>query len=112
RKILYNKILRERFGYDSLKDQQFEIIDAIITDKRDVCAILTTSFGKSMCYQLPFLITNLTVIVVSPLLSLMKDQKSALENLNIPVSCLDSNCKNKNAIKKEILDGKNQIVFM
>ena len=52
----YNAILKKYYGYDTLKTEQFKIINTILNRKRDACAILATGFGKSICYQLPFLI--------------------------------------------------------
>ena len=49
----YNAILKKYYGYDSLKTEQYKIIDTVLNKKRDVCAILATGFGKSICYQLP-----------------------------------------------------------
>ena len=56
RRNSYEKLLKNYYGYDKLKDKQFKIIDNIIHKKRDIVAILATGFGKSICYQLPFLI--------------------------------------------------------
>ena len=112
RRNSYEKLLKNYYGYDKLKDKQFKIIDNIIHKKRDIVAILATGFGKSICYQLPFLITNKNVIVISPLLSLMEDQYNDLESRNIPVCCLNSNNSNKNKDIFEILKGENKIIFM
>lgn len=108
----YNKILFDFFGFKSLKNKQYEIIDKVVNDKKDVCAVLATGFGKSICYQLPFLITNKCVIIISPLLSLMGDQKIKLDKLNIPVCCLNSECSDKMDIINDIFDGNNKIIFM
>ena len=63
-----NSILKKYFKYDNLKDKQEEIIKNIILGN-DTIGILSTGYGKSICYQLPFLLTKKTVIVISPLLS-------------------------------------------
>ena len=73
------KILKEYYGYDALKDSQYEIIESCL-NKNDTIGLLPTSYGKSICYQLPYLITKQNVIVVSPLISLMQDQKQDLES--------------------------------
>ena len=65
-----NKILYEYFGYEKLKDKQEEIVNSII-NKNDTIGILATGYGKSICYQLPYLITKKSVLVISPLISLM-----------------------------------------
>jgi RecQ family ATP-dependent DNA helicase len=108
----YNQYLKKYFGYNKLKDKQYEIIYNIIELKKDVCAILPTGYGKSVCYQLPFLILNKTVFVVSPLISLMKDQMESMQKLNIPVACLNSSIMNKNKIKTNLLNGNHMIVYI
>lgn len=108
----YNKILKKYFGYESLKPQQYEIIDKVINDKNDVLGVLCTSFGKSMCFQLPYLITNKNVIVISPLISLMKDQQNDMEKLGIPSVVFNTTNKNKSEDKMEILNGSNKIIYI
>jgi len=112
RQQLYEKILYKYFKYETLKREQFYIIDNIIHKKNDVCAILATGYGKSLCYQLPFLITNKSVIIISPLLALMTDQYNYLKEMNIPVCCLNSNNSNKFNDINDILAGNNKIIFM
>ncbi len=107
----YNRILKESFGYNKLKDKQADIIYNVIEKKKDVCGILTTGFGKSICYQLPLLITNKSVLVVSPLIALMEDQKISLEEKEIPVCCFNGNNWNKDKDKREILSGKHKIIY-
>ena len=60
---------------------QQKIIYNIVHKRRDVLAVLATGFGKSICYQLPFLLSNKAVIVISPLISLMDDQIKQLNEL-------------------------------
>ncbi len=110
----YNKMLKKYWGYDSLKPTQFEIIKKMLVNKKDVCAILATGFGKSVCYQLPCLISGKSVIVVSPLIALMHEQGLEMENKKIPVAVFnsESSSKHKNELKKEILKGNNKIIYM
>ena len=77
----YDKILKKNYGYDHLKKEQFEIINNIVNNKKDILGILATGFGKSICYQMPYLITKKSVIVVSPLIALMTDQMEELKKL-------------------------------
>ena len=75
-------------------------------EKKDTMGILPTGYGKSVCYQLPYLLNpNKVVIVISPLISLMEDQKDKLQKLNIPVECFHSNKtkKQKQIIKNDLL---------
>lgn len=105
-------LLKTHFGYSHLKPVQYQIIDAIINHSRDVAAFLATGYGKSLCFQLPYLLTTKSVIVISPLISLMEDQQKQLEEIGIKSCCLNSSCQNKASVKKEILDGLNQIIYI
>ena len=90
----------------TIKDIQYQIIKSILA-KEDVLAILPTGYGKSVCYQMPFLLAqNKIVLVISPLISLMEDQKDKLTKMNIPVACFHSgvNNKKKSEIKNDIID--------
>jgi RecQ family ATP-dependent DNA helicase len=89
----------------TIKPLQYEIVKSII-EKKDTMGILPTGYGKSVCYQLPYLLNpNKVVIVISPLISLMEDQKDKLQKLNIPVECFHSNKtkKQKQLIKNDLL---------
>jgi ATP-dependent DNA helicase RecQ len=110
----YNKILKKYWGYDSLKDTQFNIIKKVINEKKDVLAILATGYGKSICYQLPYLITNRNVIVISPLIALMQDQSEEMKKRNIDIAIFnsDTNYKLKNKYKDEILEGNHKLIYM
>ena len=109
----YNKILNKNYGYDALKPEQFNIINLTINEKKDILGILATGFGKSICYQMPYLITKKCVIVVSPLIALMADQEQELKKLKIPVCVLNSNCKNKEEIINDILENdNNRIIYI
>jgi len=72
--------LREVFGFDAFRPGQREVIDAVLGG-RDCIAVMPTGAGKSLTYQLPARILDGTVLVVSPLISLMKDQVDALQEL-------------------------------
>jgi len=107
----YNKKLKKVFGFKELKSKQFEIIYNLIEKKNDVFGILTTGYGKSICYQLPLYLAKKSILVVSPLIALMEDQKISLEEKGISVCCLNSTNKNKKKDQKEILLGDMRIIY-
>lgn len=106
----YDKILKKYFGYDALKDLQFDIIQNVI-DGNDTISLLPTSYGKSICYQMPYLITGKCVIVISPLISLMSDQVRELRENDIDAICLNSGNKKKASDINEINKGSNKIIY-
>jgi ATP-dependent DNA helicase RecQ len=73
-------VLADVFGFDTFRPGQREVIDAVL-EGRDCIAVMPTGAGKSLTYQLPARILDGTVLVVSPLISLMKDQVDALSEL-------------------------------
>ncbi len=82
-------ILREVFGYSEFRPGQREVIDAVLAG-RDCIALMPTGAGKSLTYQLPARLLNGTVLVISPLISLMKDQVDAVAALGFRVAAINS----------------------
>lgn len=81
--------LKQYFGYDSLRGGQEPLMDALLAG-RDVLGVMPTGAGKSLCYQLPALLLPGLTLVISPLISLMKDQVAALNSAGIPSAFLRS----------------------
>jgi len=82
-------VLQETFGFASFRENQQEIIQATL-DKRDVFAVMPTGGGKSLCYQLPAILLDGVCIVISPLISLMKDQVDNAAALGIRAAFINS----------------------
>ena len=82
-------VLRRVFGYTSFRGGQEQLIDGVL-DGRDVFGIMPTGGGKSLCYQIPALLMEGVTLVVSPLISLMRDQVMALKNAGVAAAYVNS----------------------
>ncbi|PZE19817.1 DNA helicase RecQ [Paenibacillus xerothermodurans] len=82
-------LLKTYYGYNSFRDGQKKVIASVVS-QRDTLGIMPTGGGKSICYQIPALLLNGTTIVVSPLISLMKDQVDGLDSIGIPATYINS----------------------
>lgn len=105
--------LKKYFGYDNYRPGQLDIISSIVS-KKDTLAILPTGGGKSICFQIPALNFSGVTLVVSPLISLMKDQVDSLMRKNISATFLNSTLSREeiNRRTKDILDGKIKLIYI
>ena len=108
--------LRKYFGFDSFKGSQEQIINNVLNGNNSF-VIMPTGGGKSMCYQLPALLSNGTAIVVSPLIALMKNQVDSIRNVSDEESIahfLNSSLSKAEIakVKEDIQDGKTKLLYV
>jgi ATP-dependent DNA helicase RecQ len=112
RRNTISKLLRNVFGMERLRDGQQHVIDSVL-DGKDTLALMPTGSGKSLCYQIPAKMLNGTTVVVSPLISLMKDQLEKLEAMGIRAAQLNStlSAEEEREALEGIRDRSHEIVF-
>ncbi len=110
------KALKFHFGFDSFKGNQLEIISSLL-DGNDVFVLMPTGGGKSLCYQLPALMSEGTAVVISPLIALMKNQVDAMRNFSEDdgVAHFLNSSLNKAAIEKvkaDVMSGRTKLLYV
>ncbi len=105
--------LDEVFGFHAFRPNQEEIIRAIL-DRRDIFAVMPTGGGKSLCYQLPSHLLGGTCIVISPLISLMKDQVDAVRDNGIHAEYFNSSLNNlqRSAVLRRLSSGELDLLYV
>jgi ATP-dependent DNA helicase RecQ len=112
-KASISSLLKKHFGYSSFRENQEEIIHSILQGK-DVVALMPTGGGKSICFQLPAIHMEKCALVISPLISLMKDQVDALKALGLKAAFLNSsqNEQNRSQVIHQLNDGELQFIYV
>jgi ATP-dependent DNA helicase RecQ len=107
------RLVKQIWGYDSLRPLQIEAVRASL-DGRDSLVVLPTGGGKSLCYQIPPLVEKRTDIVVSPLISLMKDQVDGLNLVGYPAAAVHSGMKpgDQGKVLRKALAGEFRLLFV
>ena len=111
--MLIYKTLKNYFGYDEFRKGQEDLIKGSL-EGRDVLGVMPTGGGKSLCYQLPAILMDGITIVISPLISLMKDQVDSLKEMGIPGTYINSTLSQGEFTLrvKEIKENKYKIVYI
>ena len=115
-RVAIRRALKENFGFEKFKGNQEEIIAELI-DGNDVFVLMPTGGGKSLCYQLPALMSEGTAIVISPLIALMKNQVDAMRNYGEDdgVAHFLNSSLNKgqsDLVKADVLSGKTKLLYV
>lgn len=106
-------VLRERFGYSDFRPPQIRAIEAALSG-RDALVVLPTGGGKSLCYQVPALVRGGLTVVISPLISLMKDQVEALERRGVAAAFINSTLGASASSERmaRVRDGSLQLLYL
>lgn len=102
--------LKSKFGLTSFRPMQWDIIRTVMDEKKDVCAVMATGYGKSLCFQFPAVFMKSMTLVVSPLIALMEAQVLGLTSKGIS-ACMVGNAQRDRNILKRINDGEFSIVY-
>jgi ATP-dependent DNA helicase RecQ len=105
--------LERYWGYSSFRPLQERIVQSLI-DGNDTCVVMPTGGGKSLCYQLPALVSGKTAVVISPLIALMQDQAMQLAQMGIPAAVLNSmqDTAEQSRLMKNAREGKYRLVYL
>ena len=111
--ITKQDILKQYFGYDSFRDGQAFLVDSIL-DGKDVVGVMPTGAGKSICFQVPAMMFEGITLVISPLISLMKDQVNTLNQVGIKAAYLNSSLTSSqyNKVLQNARDGEYKLIYV
>ena len=106
-------LLRRYWGYSTFRPLQEKIVHSLVGG-RDTCVVMPTGGGKSLCYQLPALLSGKTAIVISPLIALMQDQAAQLAQMGIPAAVLNSTQTSgeQSGVTKKACAGEYRLLYL
>jgi ATP-dependent DNA helicase RecQ len=110
----FSSALKRYWGYDAFRPRQEEIVRGLVSG-RDVCVVMPTGGGKSLCYQLPAVLAqNKTAVVISPLIALMQDQVAQLRHMGIPAVFLNSAVveSDRRELKQKAVAGEYRLMYV
>ena len=107
------KTLKNKFNMSSFRLGQREIISSVLEGK-DVLALMPTGGGKSLCFQLPAVMSSGLTIVVSPLIALMNDQVAALNKMGVPAGCIHSglSLEERKNVFQQITESESYLLYV
>jgi ATP-dependent DNA helicase RecQ len=105
--------LRRYWGYSSFRPLQERIVRSLLAG-HDTCVVMPTGGGKSLCYQLPAVVSERTTVVISPLIALMQDQAAQLAQMGIPAAVLNSSVSNEeqSRVIRQARDGAFRLLYL
>ena len=105
--------LRRYWGYSTFRPLQERIVRSLLAG-HDACVVMPTGGGKSLCYQLPAVVSEGTAVVISPLIALMQDQAAQLAQMGIPAAVLNSTLSEAEQTKvmKQARDGAYRLLYV
>jgi ATP-dependent DNA helicase RecQ len=108
-----SRVLKKYFGYESFRPMQEEIINHVL-DRKDVLVLMPTGGGKSICFQVPALVSPGTCVVISPLIALMKDQVEGLKANGVSAAFLNSSLtlQEERKVMNDCVEGNLKLVYL
>jgi ATP-dependent DNA helicase RecQ len=105
--------LRRYWGYSSFRPLQERIVKSLLAG-HDTCVVMPTGGGKSLCYQLPAVMSGKTAVVISPLIALMQDQSAQLAQMGIPSAVLNSTLsgEDQNRVQRQACEGAYRLLYL
>src|SRR5271163_1218375 len=105
--------LRRYWGYSTFRPLQERIVRSLLAG-HDACVVMPTGGGKSLCYQLPAVVSGGTAVVISPLIALMQDQAAQLAQMGIPAAVLNStlNDQQQSSVIKQAREGAYRLLYL